>query len=76
MCGQYCLQEINSDYEAKRYKDITPWSGKIIKSVSFHRSLLLIALAKLSQEDFRALCIDLRGNTGGYLQSALSVDLA
>ena len=34
---------------------------------------LLIALAKLSQEDFRALCIDLRGNTGGYLQSAVQI---
>ena len=34
---------------------------------------LLIALAKLSQEDFQNLCIDLRGNTGGYLQSAVQI---
>ena len=34
---------------------------------------LLIALAKLSQEDFKNLCIDLRGNTGGYLQSAVQI---
>ena len=34
---------------------------------------LLIALAKLSQERFQSLCIDLRGNTGGYLQSAVQI---
>ena len=34
---------------------------------------LLIALAKLSQDDFESLCIDLRGNTGGYLQSAVQI---
>ena len=34
---------------------------------------LLIALAKLSQENFQRLCIDLRGNTGGYLQSAVQI---
>jgi len=34
---------------------------------------LLIALAKLSQKQFQALCIDLRGNTGGYLQSAVQI---
>ncbi|MBR1547256.1 MAG: S41 family peptidase [Prevotella sp.] len=34
---------------------------------------LLIALAKLSQQRFRNLCIDLRGNTGGYLQSAVQI---
>ena len=34
---------------------------------------LLIALAKLSQEGFKSLCIDLRGNTGGYLQSAVQI---
>ena len=34
---------------------------------------LLIALAKLSQENFKSLCIDLRGNTGGYLQSAVQI---
>ena len=34
---------------------------------------LLIALAKLSQETFQGLCIDLRGNTGGYLQSAVQI---
>ena len=34
---------------------------------------LLIALAKLSQQGFRNLCIDLRGNTGGYLQSAVQI---
>ena len=34
---------------------------------------LLIALAKLSQESFQGLCIDLRGNTGGYLQSAVQI---
>ena len=34
---------------------------------------LLIALAKLSQEGFQSLCIDLRGNTGGYLQSAVQI---
>lgn len=31
---------------------------------------LLIALAKLSQEDLKNLVIDLRGNTGGYLGAA------
>ena len=34
---------------------------------------LLIALAKLSQERFENLCLDLRGNTGGYLQSAVQI---
>ena len=30
-------------------------------------------MAKLSQEGFQHLCIDLRGNTGGYLQSAVQI---
>jgi len=34
---------------------------------------LLIALAKLSQRDFKNLIIDLRDNTGGYLQSAVQM---
>ena len=34
---------------------------------------LLIALAKLSQQNFKNLTIDLRGNTGGYLQSAVQI---
>lgn len=34
---------------------------------------LLIALAKLSQEGFSNLIIDLRGNTGGYLASAVQI---
>ena len=34
---------------------------------------LLIALAKLSQQGFTNLTIDLRGNTGGYLQSAVKI---
>ena len=34
---------------------------------------LLIALAKLSQQHFKNLTIDLRGNTGGYLQSAVQI---
>lgn len=34
---------------------------------------MLIALARLSQEDFRNLVIDLRGNTGGYLASAVQI---
>ncbi len=34
---------------------------------------LLIALAKLSQEHFSNLVIDLRGNTGGYLASAVQM---
>ncbi|MCR5643604.1 MAG: S41 family peptidase [Prevotella sp.] len=34
---------------------------------------LLFALAKLSQEDFESLVIDLRGNTGGYLGSAVQM---
>ena len=34
---------------------------------------LLIALAKLSQQNFQNLTIDLRGNTGGYLQSAVQI---
>ena len=34
---------------------------------------LLIALAKLAQQDFSSLTIDLRGNTGGYLQSAVQI---
>ena len=34
---------------------------------------LLIALAKLSQDSFSNLVIDLRGNTGGYLASAVQI---
>lgn len=34
---------------------------------------LLIALATLSQEDFSNLVIDLRGNVGGYLASAVQI---
>ena len=34
---------------------------------------LLIALAKLSQKQVENLTIDLRGNTGGYLQSAVQI---
>lgn len=34
---------------------------------------LLIALAQLSQEGFNNLIIDLRDNTGGYLQSAVQI---
>ncbi len=34
---------------------------------------LLIALAQLSQEEFSKLVIDLRGNTGGYLASAVQI---
>ena len=34
---------------------------------------LLIALAKLSQQGFSNLVIDLRGNTGGYLASAVQI---
>ena len=34
---------------------------------------LLIALASLSQEGFSNLVIDLRGNTGGYLESAVQI---
>ncbi len=34
---------------------------------------LLISLAKLSQENFSNLVIDLRDNTGGYLQSAVQM---
>lgn len=32
-----------------------------------------VALAKLSQQGFKNLVIDLRGNTGGYLQSAVQI---
>ena len=34
---------------------------------------LLIALAKLSQYDFKNLVIDLRGNTGGYMATAVQM---
>lgn len=34
---------------------------------------LLIALARLSQEGFSNLTLDLRGNTGGYLESAVQI---
>ena len=34
---------------------------------------LLIALAKLSQKGFSNLVIDLRSNTGGYLESAVQI---
>jgi len=34
---------------------------------------VLIALAQLSQENFQNLIIDLRDNTGGYLQSAVQI---
>jgi len=34
---------------------------------------MLVALAQLAQEEFQQLVIDLRGNTGGYLQSAVQI---
>lgn len=34
---------------------------------------LVIAMAQLSMEGFQQLVIDLRGNTGGYLQSAVAI---
>ena len=34
---------------------------------------MLIALAKLSQEHFKNLCIDLRDNSGGYLTAAINM---
>ena len=34
---------------------------------------LLIALAKLAQQSFSSLVIDLRSNTGGYLESAVQI---
>lgn len=34
---------------------------------------LLVALAQLSEFDFQSLVIDLRGNTGGYLNSAVQM---
>ncbi len=34
---------------------------------------LLVALAQLSQQGFSNLCIDLRGNSGGYLASAVQI---
>ena len=34
---------------------------------------LLIALAELEQKNFKGLVIDLRGNTGGYLDSAIQL---
>ena len=34
---------------------------------------LLISLAKLGQEDFQGLIIDLRGNTGGYMAAAIQM---
>jgi carboxyl-terminal processing protease len=34
---------------------------------------LLVALAQLAQDGFQQLTIDLRGNTGGYLQSAVQI---
>ena len=34
---------------------------------------VLVALAQLAQEGFHQLTIDLRGNTGGYLQSAVQI---
>ena len=34
---------------------------------------MLIALAKLSQEGFKNLCIDLRDNSGGYLTAAVNM---
>lgn len=34
---------------------------------------LLIALAQLAEQEFRSLIIDLRGNTGGYLGSAVKI---
>lgn len=34
---------------------------------------MLVALAQLSQDEFQQLVIDLRGNTGGYLQSAVQI---
>ena len=34
---------------------------------------MLIALAKLSQQGFKNLCIDLRDNSGGYLTAAVNM---
>ena len=34
---------------------------------------LLIALAKLNQEDCKGMIIDLRGNTGGYMAAAIQM---
>lgn len=34
---------------------------------------LLVALAKLGQEGFKSLVIDLRGNQGGYMQTAIQM---
>ncbi len=34
---------------------------------------MLVALAQLAQDEFQQLVIDLRGNTGGYLQSAVQI---
>ncbi len=34
---------------------------------------MLVALAQLAQGEFQQLVIDLRGNTGGYLQSAVQI---
>ena len=34
---------------------------------------MLIALAQLSQENFKSLVIDLRDNTGGYMNSAVQM---
>lgn len=34
---------------------------------------LLVSLAKLNQEGFKGLIIDLRGNTGGYMTSAIQM---
>ena len=34
---------------------------------------LLIALAQLKQDNFKGLIVDLRGNTGGYLKSAIQM---
>ncbi|MBQ0143206.1 MAG: S41 family peptidase [Prevotellaceae bacterium] len=47
-----------------------------IKVAKFSESTyaeLLTALAKLQQEDFKGLVIDLRGNTGGYMMSAIQM---
>ena len=65
--GEIPMKSITATYmlnDDTGYIKIKNWGEKTYPE-------LLIALAKLAQEGFSNLVIDLRGNTGGYLMSAV-----
>ena len=67
--GEIPMKSITATYmlnDDTGYIKIKNWGEKTYPE-------LLIALAKLAQEGFSNLVIDLRGNTGGYLMSAVQI---